>query len=125
MKKVLIGVVILIGLVFIFSQKPQTVKVEEASVIKEVKQDDLELLKTEIVDKGYGFKYVVGTLQNKSGKEFKYVELDFNLYDEKGDLVGSTLTNIQNLEADSLWHFEAVVTSEKAESFKLKEIKAY
>jgi hypothetical protein len=70
----------------------------------------------------YGDKYIVGTVKNNSGRQYSYVQVEFNLYDESGAQVGSTFANVRNLEPYGTWKFEAIVFEEKATRAKLKGV---
>lgn len=73
----------------------------------------------------YGVGKVTGTLRNNSNKEFSYVQVEFNLYDDTGAQVGSTFANINNLEAGGTWHFEGPVLEDRATQAKLKGITSF
>ena len=71
--------------------------------------------------------YIEGYIQNNTGKEYSYVQVEFNLYDKDGAIIGTALDNISNLEANGKWKFKAasLITSDEVEnvaSYKLKEI---
>ena len=69
---------------------------------------------------GY-WTYVVGTIKNNTNKNYSYVQVEINLYDAEGNLVGSTLDNINNLEANGTWKFKAMATSEFS-TYKVKDV---
>lgn len=68
--------------------------------------------------------YIIGTIKNNSNSSYRYVEVDINLLDKEGNQVGSTLTNIENLEGFKNWKFKAVVIEENVSSFKIINIKS-
>lgn len=68
---------------------------------------NLELLNNSCSD-----GYIVGTIKNNSNYVYSYVEVDINLLDANGNQVGSTLANVNNLQANSTWKFKAVVTDQ-------------
>lgn len=72
-----------------------------------------------------GITYVGGKIKNKTNKEFSYVQIEINLYDEKGTQVGSTFDVINNLEPYGIWHFKAMVIDENAKTYKVKRIIGY
>lgn len=73
----------------------------------------------------YGSRCLAGTVKNNSDKEYSYVRVDFNLYDNSGAQVGWTDASIGNLEPHGTWKFKTnIVTDEKATQAKLKEIVA-
>ena len=76
----------------------------------------------------YGNRFIAGTLINNTGKEYAYVEVEFNLYDDSGEQVGSTFANMNHLMPDGTWNFEAVVASDiadKAAKAKLKGVTGF
>ncbi len=74
---------------------------------------------------GHGYGKIIGTLTNATNKQFSYAQVEFNLYDETGAQVGSTLANINNLEAGGRWNFEAGVLEARAVEAKLKGITSF
>ena len=68
---------------------------------------------------------ITGTLTNLTDREYSYVQIEFNLYDADGAQIGSTLTNLNNLEANGIWKFEAYALEDGVKSFKIKNITAY
>lgn len=73
----------------------------------------------------YGVGKVVGALKNNTNKQFSYVQVEFNLYDDSGIQVGSTLANVNNLEPAGIWAFEAGVLEGRAIQAKLKGISSF
>lgn len=73
----------------------------------------------------YGSRYLVGTVKNNTDKQYSYVQVEFNLYDNSGAQVGSTADNINNLEPHGTWKFKAMVMEEKATRAKLKGITGF
>ena len=73
----------------------------------------------------YGYPKINGSLKNISGKDLSYAQIQFNLYDEDGAQIGSAWTNINNLDADGIWKYEATGLDEGAVSFKMTEISAW
>ena len=69
---------------------------------------------------GY-WTYITGTVKNNTNKEYTSVQIEVNLYDESGNLINSTLDNINNLEANGTWKFKAMATDEFA-TYKIKEV---
>lgn len=52
---------------------------------------------------------VLGTIKNLSSNAYSYVEVDINFYDDNGNQVDSTLTNMNNLEPNGTWKFSAPI----------------
>lgn len=66
-----------------------------------------------------------GRVINDSAKTFGYVAIKFSLYDSAGNLIGSTLTNMNDLGSGKTWQYEAVVLQDKAESAEISGITAF
>ncbi|MCB1579903.1 MAG: hypothetical protein H6859_09815 [Rhodospirillales bacterium] len=79
----------------------------------------------EFKTKKYGNKVLVGILKNTTDREYGYVQIQFNLYDKDGVQVGSTLANVNNLEPQSTWKFEAGIIEENVTMFKVKDITGF
>lgn len=73
----------------------------------------------------YGYPKINGSIKNISGKNLSYAQIQFSLYDEDGAQIGSAWTNINNLDADGIWKYEATGFDEGAVSFKMTEISAW
>ena len=69
--------------------------------------------------------YITGTLTNLTGDKKTYVQVEINLLDKSGAVVGSTLANVNNLEAGQKWKFKAVVFGEKYDHFKVKGVTGF
>lgn len=122
---IILGVIIAIVLISSMSGNNETEEKTGTTSNKE-KFTLLEGYKGYTGDYDIGY-YIEGYIQNNTEKEYSYVQVEFNLYDEEGALIGTALDNINNLEANSKWKFKAVslLTSDetsKVASYKLKEI---
>jgi len=69
-----------------------------------------------------GNRFIAGTLKNNSSNEYAYVEVEFNLFDDRGKQVGSTFTNMNDLMPNGTWNFEAIVMEGEAKEAKLKDV---
>lgn len=85
----------------------------------------LEVVETSSEFDEYGVLYITGTVKNDSSKTYSYVQVTFNLYDDSGSQVGSTMTNTNNLEGGGTWKFRAGVLEDDAATFKLMGIEAF
>ena len=72
---------------------------------------------------GYG-TYITGTVKNNTDKEYTYVGVEINLYDEDGTMIGTASDFISNLEANGTWKFKAITTDEFA-TYKIKEVSGW
>lgn len=86
---------------------------------------DLQLIESSVQPGDFGTKYIVGTIKNNGKRTYSYVQVTINLYDDDGAQVGSTLDNINNLEAGGTWKFKAMVFEEDATNYKIKEITGF
>jgi hypothetical protein len=93
--------------------------------VKEEQKDDLELLEGTETTKDEFTKYIEGKIRNNTKHEYSYVQVTFNLYDDEGALVDSTLANVNNLEPGGIWKFKAIIMNEDATSFKLSDITGF
>jgi hypothetical protein len=73
----------------------------------------------------YGNKHITGTVKNNTGREIRYVQISFALFDQDGAQIGTAWTNITNLEAGGIWKFEAIAMNKNAVSAKFKGISSY
>ena len=91
----------------------------------EGKGTNLEVTESHSCNLGYGLKAICGTVKNHSNYNIGYVQVEINLYDKKGNLVDSTLDNINNLEPHATWKFEAPIISNKVSTYKIKNVVGY
>ncbi len=91
-------------------------------------ENDFTLLE----DRGYADDYFIsyyieGTVKNNSSTEYSYVQVEFNTYDADGNVVGSCLDNINNLDANGTWKIKAICSgdAETIASYKLKGFTAW
>lgn len=87
--------------------------------------ENLEVLNANWVRGDFGTRSIKGTVRNNTGKQYKYVQVEINLYDGAGAQVGSTLANVNNLEPNSVWHFEAPVIEDSARTFRVKAVSKF
>jgi len=85
--------------------------------------DGLELDRESLkgLNDNFGGK-ITGTVVNKSGKQLRYAQITFKLYDASGAQVGSALANINGLEPGKRWNFEATSFGTKFDTYKLYEL---
>jgi|LDZS01.1.fsa_nt_gi hypothetical protein len=86
---------------------------------------ELEVVETNIEKDQFGNRYVVGTVKNNTDKEYSYVQVEINLYDDAGTQVGSTMTNANNLEPGGTWKFKAPILEENATKYKVKDVTGF
>ena len=73
---------------------------------------DYEISNLSVETGELGNEVITGTLENKSGRDVSYIQVEINLYDSSGAQVGSTMANVNNLAAGQTWHFEAMPMSD-------------
>jgi len=67
---------------------------------------------------------IKGIAHNAGSMPARYVQLVFALFDDQGRQVGSSMTNLNHLDAGREWIFEAV-TFERFTKYRLVEITAF
>ena len=101
------------------SQKPtQTASSQPA-------RPKLEVLDCDWATGEFGNRTIRGTVRNNTEKQYGYVQVEINLYDNSGTQVGSTLANVNNLEPNSTWRFEAAVLEDSATKAKVKDVTGF
>lgn len=85
-----------------------------------VQQEKLSVIEHSTTKDDY-CTYIVGTIKNNTDKNYSYVQVEINLYDADGNLINSTLDNINNLEANGTWKFKAITTDEFS-TYKIKDV---
>ena len=50
---------------------------------------------------------ISGIIKNESSYDYKYVQVEFSLYDVNGNNLGSAYDNMNNLNAGETWNFKA------------------
>lgn len=83
-------------------------------------QEKLSIIEHKTEKDGY-FTYITGTIKNNTNKNYTYVQVEINLYDAQGNLINSTLDNINNLEPNGTWKFKAMTTNEFT-TYKIKDV---
>lgn len=95
----------------------ETVKKPEA-------KPDLEILDDKI-EADQNKRYVVGTVKNNTGLKFKFVQVEIDLYDQFGTLLGTVLAKTDNLEPNGSWKFKSLITDETTEKFKIRDVHGF
>jgi len=67
---------------------------------------------------------IVGLIRNNTSREYTYVQVNFTVYDQEGNQVGSAFANLNGLEPRGTWKFKAVCFCQGT-NFKLHKIKAH
>ena len=121
-------IILLVVLAAIFgsshnSSQPSATNNQGAAAKAEQKKD-LELIEHKWTNDTYS-SYIEGAVKNNTNKQYKYAQVEINLYDDSGAQVGSTLANANNLEPNGTWKFKALVTQKNAKKYAIKNITAF
>ena len=85
----------------------------------------LEVKSHSFCNLGYGAKGICGTVINNSSRSFSYAQVEINLLDKNGAVVGSTLANINNLDAGQQWKFQAPILESGVTNYVIKDITSF
>lgn len=104
-------------------ERRQKLRAEAKSKAEEEhEQNGLVLLrKTEQATGGIGGR-ITGTIENRTGRDLRYVQVTYNLYDEAGNKVGSALANVAGLEKGERWKFEATTFGREYATYRIGEM---
>ena len=122
------ALILLLAIVIVIVEDGAPPATTQRSAVRQeaaARKPDLELLEAKVESDGYGNRYIVGTIQNNSNKTYKYVQVNFNLYDDSEAQVGTAMDNTNNLEAGGTWKYKAIVLEESATKYKFKGIDAF
>lgn len=115
-----IGAIIFIAVIFnIFSSD------FGISSTNEGRGSSLEVTESHSCSLGYGSRAVCGTVVNNSSRNISYAQVEINLYDRNGNLVDSTMDNINNLEANGTWKFQAPIIEDNVATYKVKNVTGF
>lgn len=73
----------------------------------------------------YGNKLIAGEVHNNTTRQYRYAQITFKLYDDSGAQVGTALANINSLEANGTWKFEAAVLTDNATTASLDSLTGF
>lgn len=85
-------------------------------------RSDLEVINYAFASGQFGNDVIQGTIRNNTGRQYKYVQVEINLYDKSGVQIGSTLANVNNLEPNGTWKFEAPLLNGGASTVRIKAV---
>lgn len=120
---VAIGVFLLLGALASRSDNNGNSGTEQ--LVSTTEKQDLELIDSGSKRDEFGNLYITGTIKNNTNKQYKYVQVEINLYDGDGAQIGSTLANTNNLEPGGTWKFKAVALEDGAKSYKIKDVTGF
>lgn len=126
--KVLVIIAVLVVLVGIAatgtSDNNNTVETG-GQIITNQPQEKFTLESSSITERNSFAVYIGGTIKNNTNKQYSYVQVTFNVYDADGAQLGTAIDNINNLEANGVWKYNAMFMGNdvsNASSYKLVEI---
>jgi hypothetical protein len=68
---------------------------------------------------------ITGVVRNNSDHKYGYAQVEINLYDKGGNVIGSTMANINNLEPGQTWKFSAPILEDAAVKFDVKDVSGF
>ncbi|MCE5200866.1 MAG: FxLYD domain-containing protein [Armatimonadota bacterium] len=68
---------------------------------------------------------IAGNVINNSDNTYSYAEIEFNVYDDNNNRVGTAMDNINNLGPHETWKFRAPVLEESGHSVKFEDLTGY
>ncbi len=122
-RKIIGTILIVVGICLIISQ---CANIGES--VKELENSKFTLTDDHGYSDEYGFAYYIeGTVKNNTNKKYSYVQITFNTYDEAGNVIGSCLDNINNLEANGTWKIQAICSGDakSVKSYKFMEFTSW
>lgn len=117
-------IVILVAIVAAGSNSNNTVQTG-GSIITNQQQEKFTLESSNITEQNSYAFYIGGTIKNNTNKQYSYVQVIFNVYDADGAQIGTAIDNINNLEANGVWKYNAMfmgTDASNATSYKFVEI---
>jgi hypothetical protein len=66
--------------------------------------------------------YEAGEIKNVSDEAYRYVQVEIQLLDDSGAVVGSALANVGGLEPGEIWKFRALITETRATKIQIKDV---
>jgi hypothetical protein len=85
---------------------------------------DLQVLKYEGYMEGSTL-YVEGKVRNNTERNYRYVEIRFDVYNEANEKCGTAWTNESGLAPHETWAFKAVSTAERPTNYKLASVSGH
>lgn len=70
----------------------------------------------------YASPRIVGSVKNMTGREMRYVQISWTLFDSQDREVGTAWTNHTNLGPGAVWRFEALVLHDEARKYRLASL---
>jgi hypothetical protein len=129
---VIAGVILAIGgvVVTLFAANEVVESVDTAIKEEEKKTDDMDALLQAMLDKAPApvetkddYSYTVEyTLTNDTGRDFSYIEVQYDVFDANGVKLGNSFTNISNVTNGQVFKIKLDLYQEGAASYKITSI---
>ena len=107
------------------SNKDDIKNEKEEKKRKRLFKPDLEVIDSGFCLIDYSVRGVCGRVKNNSSFNKSYVQVEINLYDRNGDLLDSTMDNINNLESGQTWSFKAMILDNRVLSYKIMDVSGF
>ena len=104
--------------------EPEEIQKADASE-KLLEINGMQLLEHDFCNDEFGLRAICGIIKNNTDKEKTYAQIEINIYDQDGSQIGSTMDNINNLEPNGKWKFQAVILEDNVKSYKIKDISSF
>lgn len=95
------------------------------AILDEQNKPDLELVSYENKTEQYGSRYVVGIVKNNTESTYGYVQIDISMFDKDGNLLGSTLDNVNDLGPGGTWKFKALIYDDDCTNYKITDVSGF
>jgi len=111
--KLVLGVVAVLGLGILFAI---------ASLIATDPGDNTRLLYAGSRQDSSGTRFVTGVIENLTRGTYSHVQVDIDLLDEDGGIVGNAVADTTNLSGGETWTFEVPVLKEVVVQDRLRKL---
>ena len=76
-----------------------------------------------IYDQSIGSIHITGWVKNSGSRTIDYANIEFSLYDEYGNLLGTARDNIVNFGAGETWYFDALgISNVTVDTYRLTDL---
>lgn len=110
-KKGMVILAVLVGVFFLACAIFYIVVAVKSESIPDLEISDTEMSVVGNDYLGYYSVTIKGVAKNATNKNYSYASVEFSVYDEAGNNLGTAWANINNLKSGDTWRFEAVLLS--------------
>lgn len=76
-----------------------------------------------VYDESIGSIHITGQVRNNGNKMLDYASIQFSMYDENGNLLGTAMDNIVNFGAGEIWQFDALgISNVPVDTYRLSDL---